>query len=169
MNYFGYGSNMNLQHLQAWIRSQSGDPTDIRNPRQAHLHHYRLRTNYRSARHGAGAANIEPVSGQVVEGVLMSVTPALREVLRHKEGWPHIYEEINVTVVAADSGDPVEAFTYIVTESLRLPSDQPVTPQYAQLILDAAAQFNFSAAYQGNLRQLLQTPAPGTTRFARPD
>jgi len=151
---------MNLPHLEAWIRNGGGDPSGIGQPRLARLHDYRLRTNYLSAHHGAGAATIEPASGQVVEGVLMNVTPAVRELLRRKEGWPHIYAEMNVTVVVADSGVQVDALTYIVADRHLVASDLPVTPAYAQFILDAATAFDFSASYQQFLRQLLQTTTP---------
>lgn len=166
MHYFGYGSNMNLPHLEAWIRNGGGDPMGITNPRHARLHDYGLRTNYRSARHGAGAANIEPASGQVVEGVLMHVTPAVHELLRRKEGWPKIYAEVTVTVVVADDGAAVEALTYIVTDPHLVSTDLPVTPEYAGYILAGAAAFNFPSAYQQFLHELLQTTAPSSDRDA---
>lgn len=161
MRYFAYGSNMHLGHLRQWVRSQGRDPADIRRPRHAVLRGYRLRTNYLSAGHGTGAANIEPAGGHVVEGVVVNVTPAIQTLLRRKEGWPCCYEEVRVTVETEHSGQQVDAFSFVVTDRLRLPMDLPVTPEYAGLILEAAAEFRFSRAYQQRLRRLLRTTPHG--------
>jgi len=156
MDYFAFGSNMNLDHLRAWVRDHGGDPADIRQPRRAILSGHRLRTNYWSARHGAGAANVEVAEGQLVEGVVMRMTPAVRDVLRKKEGWPRVYEEVSVEVELPDQGTQVSAFTYRVNARHCLPDDQPVTPEYARLILDAAVAFDLSAAYRTQLDRLLR-------------
>jgi hypothetical protein len=162
MRCFAYGSNSNIRHLRKWIRSHGGDPAEIRHPQHGVLRGYCLRTNYLSAGHSAGAANIEPAVGQAVEGVVMYVTPVIRELLRRKEGWPHVYEEVIVTVETAESEQQLDAFTFVVADRHRLPFDLPVTPQYAGLILEAAAGFNFSALYQRRLRRVLRTVAAGT-------
>lgn len=163
VNYFGFGSNMHLGHVMAWIHDHGGDPAEIRNPRRAILRHHRLRTNYFSVGHGAGAANIDPVPGDVVEGVLMSVTPAIQKLLRRKEGWPRCYQECLVTVEASGRRRKIRAFTYIVAAVHRLPIDLPVTREYRRFILDAASEFDFSASYRRELQRLLRI-GPRTTR-----
>ena len=62
------------------------------------LRGYRLRTNYFSQAHRAGAANIEPAKGHIVEGIVIEITPAVLDVLRIKEGWPRCYAEAEVLV-----------------------------------------------------------------------
>lgn len=163
VNYFGFGSNMNLGHLTAWIHDHGGDPAEIRNPRRAILQHHCLRTNYFSVAHGGGAANIQPVSDHVVEGVVMTVTPAIGNLLRQKEGWPRCYEECPVTVEVPGQRRKIRAFTYIVAPQNRLPIDLPVIRRYRQFILVAASEFEFSASYRRELKRLLRT-GPRTTR-----
>ena len=86
MLYFAYGSNINLDHLTDYLDTHGVSlDTDLQ-AKHALLHNYRLRTNYFANSHGAGACNIEPAHDHRVEGVLMSITPAVREALRVKEG-----------------------------------------------------------------------------------
>ena len=90
MFYFAYGSNINLDHLTDYLDTHGVTPgTELRG-QHALLHDYRLRTNYFATSHGAGACNIEPALDQRVEGVLWSITPAIQDVLRIKEGYPPI-------------------------------------------------------------------------------
>ena len=56
------------------------------------------------ARHKTGAANIEESAHSHVEGVLYEVTPAIRNALRKKEGWPRRYRETNVAVEFVSTG-----------------------------------------------------------------
>jgi cation transport regulator ChaC len=162
VNYFAFGSNMHLDHLRTWIRAHGGDPAGIRKPRHTILPGYRLRTNYLSVGHGAGAATIEAATGHVVEGVLMSVTTAVTELLRRREGWPHIYDDIPVTIELPERGRKLQAFTFMVMPQHRIPNDLPVTQEYASLILEAAAQFGFSVRYRRHLRKLLCTAVSAT-------
>ncbi len=154
MDYFAYGSNIRIIHFFRLLAQHCVDPDDVSNPRQAILHGYRLRTNYFSAAHQAGACNIEPDRDAHVEGVVLSVTERVRAVLRIKEGFPQCYDEIEVEVET--SRGVVPAFAYIVTPAQQLTVDLPVTPEYRQRILDGARMFNFSAGYQRRLRRTLR-------------
>lgn len=154
MNYFAYGSNINLPHLAALLAEQGVDPDEVVHPRRAVLPKYRLRTNYYSCAHRAGACNVEPDEDHHVEGVVMTITDAVHHFLRGKEGFPVCYEEIDVEVETANGSLP--AFTYVVTPPRQLTIDLPVTPLYRQVILDGARHFRFGRGYQRQLRSLLR-------------
>ena len=154
MNYFAYGSNINLEHFSAYLADHGVDPNDVSNCRYAMLFDYRLRTNYFAATHRAGACNIESARDETVEGVVMTITPAVRDALRVKEGWPACYTEVELTVMINDA--EVHAFTYVVNASRRLDVDLPVAGYYRDYILSGAKRWGFSPAYRGHLQDLLK-------------
>lgn len=162
MLYFAYGSNLNLDHLTDYLDTHGVTLDTELKAEHALVHNFRFRTNYYSASHGAGACNIEPASGHHVDGVIMTITRAMQEALRVKEGYPHRYDEIEVEVHTAATQEPVRALTYMVTPTHRLDVDLPVTARYRNLILAGAKQFSFSAKYQRALhRQLRVMPSLG--------
>lgn len=165
MRYFAYGSNINLDHLHDCLAAHETPVETELVGEAAVLHDYKLRTNYLSATHVAGACNIEPARGDRVEGILLTITPAIRDVLRVKEGFPIRNEEAKILVQTASAATPVKAFTYIVTPAHRFEVDMPVTRRYRRLILAGAKQVALSKAYQKHLRSKLWTarirPRPG--------
>ena len=88
MRYFAYGSNINLDHLHDYLDTHGVTLDTELHAETGRLEGYALRTNYFAGSHGAGACNIEPAHDQRVEGVVMSITPAIQDVLRVKEGFP---------------------------------------------------------------------------------
>ena len=156
MIYFAYGSNLNLDHLTDYLGKHGVSVDTDFQAEHALLHNYRLRTNYFAASHGAGACNIEPAHDHRVEGVVMSITPAVQEVLRVKQGFPLRYHEIDVIVHTASTQASVRALTYVVTPTHRLDVDLPVTDRYRSLILAGAKHFGFSKSYQQELRGMLK-------------
>ena len=82
MDYFAYGSNINLLHLATLLAEHGVNPDEIGHPRRAVLRCHRLRTNYYSSAHCAGACNVEPDENHHVEGVVMAVTDAVHHFLR---------------------------------------------------------------------------------------
>jgi hypothetical protein len=171
MNYFAYGSNLNTDHLRSWLSRWGVDPEELGPARQAILPGYRLRTNYLRS-FGVGACNIEPRPRSRVEGIVMTVTPSIREVLRLKEGHPHRYAEIKIAVAPFGKQRTVRAFTYIVTHQFALHFDVPVTQEYRRLILEGAASHRLSPHYQRHLRRMLRplshervSPDEATTRI----
>jgi hypothetical protein len=69
MLYCAYGSNLNLNHLRAFLASRGVPARHVQTPRLAILPDHRLRTNYASWVQRAGACNVEPSQGRVVEGI----------------------------------------------------------------------------------------------------
>ncbi len=154
--YFAFGSNMNVAFLRSWLQEQGVEPDELELRGHAILHGHRLRTNYESSRNQAGAANIVKSAHSHVEGVVYEVTPAVRNALRQKEGWPRRYRETNVAVELVSTGEIIKTFTYIVTPGCRTDQNLPVTAEYRRLILDAADERDFTEPYQLFLRQFLR-------------
>ena len=157
IGYLASGSNMNLVHLGEWLCRFGVEPEGVSHPRLAILPRFRLRTNYLTSRN-LGAANIEPCRGEQVEGVLLSISPAVRAVLRMKEGCPHRYEEINVEAFLPASQEVIQAITYRVTKNHQLPFDLPLAAAYRTLILDGAREARLSESYQAGLKSILKSP-----------
>ncbi len=155
--YFAYGSNINLDHLTDYLSTHGITLDTELGGQHALLHNFRLRTNYFASTHLAGACNIEPAPDHHVEGVVMTITPAMQDALRLKEGFPLRYDEIEVIVHTAATQEAVRAVTYVVTPAHRLEVDLPVTAQYRALILAGAKHFDFSESYQHELQQRLRT------------
>jgi hypothetical protein len=159
MLYFAYGSNLSLAHLKAFLFSRGVPARHVQKPRLAILPDHRLRTNYFSWVHKAGACNVEPAKNHVVEGIVLKVTNAARWALRIKEGWPRCYEETEIQVVIPSDEAILTAFTFVVSPAHQLKRDQPVSNIYRQLILDGAKTAALSMSYQRSLRRRLK-PLP---------
>ena len=155
MLYFAYGSNLNLEHLAAYLTSRGVSWSTPKRPRLAILPDHRLRTNYFSTAHQAGACNVEPAAGRLVEGIILQITEDVRSALRRKEGYPRCYEEVEIKVIASTK-KIVRAFTYVVNPVHRLDRNLPVTRKYRRLILDGAKAVGLSTTYQTFLRHLLK-------------
>lgn len=154
--YFAYGSNTNIEHLRAFLSTYSVDGCEVSRPRMAILHGYRMRTNYYSTLHGAGACSIERRQGSNVEGVAMEISDGAHVCLRVKEGYPRCYEELRVEISTPPALRLTTALTYIVIPQLRQLANLPVTNSYRDLILDAAKTHHFSQKYQRYLRRVLR-------------
>jgi cation transport regulator ChaC len=120
--YFAYGSNMNAARL---FEERLNPEGIARGERVAgRLDGWRLAFNKRARTPtGAGAGNIVPAVGAVVHGTLNLLPAKGFEILDVHEGVAggH-YERRLVPVLRADTGDTVEAITYVallVGEGLR--------------------------------------------------
>jgi gamma-glutamylcyclotransferase len=120
--YFAYGSNMNAQRLFEERLKPEGVPRGERIAGQ--LDGWRLAFNKRARLpFGAGAGNIVPAVDESVHGTLNLLPPRGFEILDRYEGVAggH-YERRLVPVVRADTGETVDAVTYVallVGEELR--------------------------------------------------
>jgi len=165
MRYFAYGSNVNRNHIVEYLDTLGVKLDTELDGEHALLQNFHIRTNYFAGSHRAGACNIEPAQDHRVEGVLWTITPAIQDVLRIKEGFPRCYEETEVIVHTASTQEPVRAITYIVSPKHCLDVDLPVTARYRDFVLNGATEFKFTKEYQKQLRQLLQI-APSLTILA---
>jgi len=106
MKYFAYGSNMDPDRMK-----ERG--VNFSKREHAILEGWRLEFNKVSSRNlKEGYANIVRDENSIVEGVLYEITDSDLKVLDRYEGYPSHYERIKV-VVRMDSGEKVEAVTYI--------------------------------------------------------
>ena len=166
MIYFAYGSNINLRHLKAFLDTHGVELDTELKAEIAQLDGYLLRTNYFAGTHGAGACNIEPAPGHHVEGVLVSITSAIRDALRVKEGFPLcVNDEIDAIVHTASTQASVRALTYMVTPTHGLDIDLPVTARYRDIVLTGARQCGLSTAYQRQLSRRLRAIPSTSNRF----
>ena len=107
--YFAYGSNMNPERIRTRI-------PDARPVGRATLRGWRLVERL--------YADIERAKGGRVDGVLYCVTPTELHRLDAYEGFPRIYDCIEVCVYAELMGKEAErhrvpAFTYVMTDAMR--------------------------------------------------
>lgn len=134
--YFAYGSNLDEDQMAE--RCLTADKTGL-----AQLKGYRFVINKR------GVASILESPGDMVEGMLWSVSAQDEMILDLYEGVAtgH-YVKKNVLVEDLDSGEIVEALVYIATESeLGTPR-----PGYLEKIIRAAEKHGFTEPYLRELR-----------------
>lgn len=148
---------MSVAHLDDYVTSHGVDTEGMCVHKPATLEDHQIRTNYVSSTHGAGACNIEPAEGSTVEGLVMEISPAIRQALRIKEGWPDRYQEAEVEVLVGDAHEPLRAITYVVAPDHQFVVDMPVTRRYRRLVLDGARAAGLSQSYQEQLARLLRT------------
>ncbi len=166
MHYFAYGSNLNFDHLRDYVTSHGVDTDGLGAHEVTILEGYQLRTNYVSSTQGAGACNVQLAAGSMVEGLVIQISPAVRNVIRAKEGWPDRYQEVVVEVLNRDRRQPLRAIAYIVNPDHRLDMDMPVTPRYRRLVLEGARAAGLSKSYQEKLAGLLRTTESSVKDFA---
>ena len=118
MNYFSYGSNMDVQRMEK-------RKITFFKRRAAHLWGYRLEFDKLASDNPLkGYANIVPDDNSLVEGALYDIDAASLPELDKYEGYPEHYLKIPEKVVLPSDGQHVCIITYIanpnkVREGLR--------------------------------------------------
>jgi gamma-glutamylcyclotransferase len=133
--YFAYGSNMN----RAQMRSRAGN---ILEEHPAHLPNYELRFN-KKLRGGTAGANVQPLQGKTVYGVLYKIEETAFRSLDRYEGVPEHYRRIEVRVTPED-GQAVSAQVYIAT---RVEKGLRPAGHYLQAILEGAGEHGLPVTY----------------------
>ena len=108
MYYFAFASNLNKKQMAE--RCPGCQPKF-----PAILPNYKLIFTGWSKELKGGIASIKPFRGEKVAGAVYEISEANLKKLDRNQGYPMIYNRINVTVWT-ETGDPVEAFTYIKRE-----------------------------------------------------
>ena len=111
--YFAYGSNMNVARLvDSRLRPEG---VTLGERICGRLDGWTLAFDKRArSPAGAGAGNIRPAPGASVYGTLNALPPKGFDVLDHWEGVADgHYERRTVPVVRTDTGETVEAITYV--------------------------------------------------------
>jgi gamma-glutamylcyclotransferase (GGCT)/AIG2-like uncharacterized protein YtfP len=108
MYYFAYASNLNKNQMAE--RCPGSKPLFT-----ATLPNYKLIFTGWSRQWKGGTASIKLFKGEKVVGAVYEISEANVKQLDRHQGYPTAYNRLNVTVWR-DTGDPVEAVTYIKTE-----------------------------------------------------
>ena len=118
MYYFAYGSNLSRKQM---LRRCPDDEPKFK----ATLPDYKLIYTGRSTEwQNGGVASIKPFKGETVVGAIYEISEDCLDSLDIYEGFPTVYDRKNLAVFT-ESGEPVEAITYIkVEESVETPPSQ---------------------------------------------
>jgi gamma-glutamylcyclotransferase (GGCT)/AIG2-like uncharacterized protein YtfP len=108
MDYFAFASNLNKKQMAE--RCPGCKPKFT-----ATLPNYKLIFTGWSKEWKGGFASIKPFRGEKVAGAVYEISDINLKQLDRSQGYPAIYNRFNV-VVWTDTGEPVEAFTYIKRE-----------------------------------------------------
>jgi len=108
MFYFAYDSNLNKNRMAEQCPGCKPKFTST-------LPNYKLIFTGWSKEWKGGIASIKPFRGEKVVGAVYEISEANLKQLDRIQGYPIIFNRFNVTLWT-DTGDPVEAFTYIKRE-----------------------------------------------------
>ncbi len=117
MYYFAYASNLNKNQMAE--RCPGSKPLFT-----AILPNYKLIFTGWSRQWKGGTASIKPFKGEKVMGAVYEISEVNLKQLDRHQGYPTTFNRLNVTVWK-DTGDPVEAITYIKSEQSEETSPSP--------------------------------------------
>jgi cation transport regulator ChaC len=151
MLYFAYGSNMDRAQMRERCPAAQFISTAL-------LSDYELQFTRTSKKRGGGTADIVPVAGKQVWGVIYHLTERDRERLDKKEGVAiGAYRPADLVVhPEGDMPRHLSVFTYVVC-SKESPRPKP-KKAYLQQILDGAEQWHLPASYLDMLRVIETAP-----------
>jgi len=117
MYYFAYASNLNKNQMAE--RCPGSKPLFT-----AILPNYKLIFTGWSRQWKGGTASIKPFKGEKVMGAVYEISEINLKQLDRHQGYPTAFNRLNVTVWK-DTGDSVEAITYIKSEQSEETSPSP--------------------------------------------
>lgn len=128
---FAYGSNLCDAELAAWLAAHGLDASHCRAVGPALLPDHALSFGYRSQRRQAGALDVRPSRGSVVQGALIDPSPEGWAALDRKEDVAGgAYERREVEVILPD-GRLQPALAYVVTAARRREHQAPAADYLA--------------------------------------
>ena len=140
VKYFAYGSNLDLPQMKR--RCPSSKLIS-----KGSLSGYRLTFNRFSSGWGGGVADVIQDQGSKVWGLVFELSDTDLERLDRYEGyhkdWTSLYERWK-TVIDTPNGQVSDVWVYTVVEKQKFVKP---TPEYLQIIKDAAVKWNFPKAY----------------------
>ncbi|MFH0914181.1 MAG: gamma-glutamylcyclotransferase family protein [Chloroflexota bacterium] len=123
MNYFAYGSNLNLKQMKE--RCPEAKPRFT-----ATLPNHRLVFVGWSRQWRGGVVTIRPMRGEKVKGAVYQISEQCLKQVDKYEGYPTTYDRKTVTVFDED-GTPVEAVAYIMSAQRE---ETPPSKEYLAVI-----------------------------------
>ncbi len=135
MLYFGYGSNLCREDLEAWCARRGHDGRGIVPLARAWLLDWEVVFHYLSRTRGGGALSVRPRRGGVVPGALFEVDAAGWRALDAKEGAPRTYRRQDC-VVLDEHGAEVRARTYVVADAFVRDSHVPPHDEYVRVVCE---------------------------------
>lgn len=138
---------MDKNDLDNWCKKNNRQMIEFKEVIPAKLHNYKLTFNYYSRSRDGGAANIMPLKGSCVYGLLLKINKEGLKLIRRKEGHPKYYEEINIEVESLDGEKINNVKSYKVVKERELASFQAPTRSYMDLIINNARNYNFPIDY----------------------
>lgn len=154
MHYFAYGSNMDKSDLDDWCKKHNKRIIKFNDIVSAKLNDYRLTFNHYSNTRGGGAANIMPLKGSYVYGLLIKIDKKDLEIIRSKEGYPQYYGEVDIEVESFDGTIIKNVKSYKVVKKKEKTSYQAPTKDYLKIIIRNAKKYNFPPEYIDFLKSL---------------
>lgn len=154
MYYFAYGSNMSWPQMQT--RCPSSKFVCV-----ARLADYQFGITRHSRLRQCGTANVFPVLGKEVWGVVYEVSDSDLLIL---DSFEDGYQRALMPVHALGNGiQPLEALIYIaeIESNVPLPNSE-----YKRLILEGAGHWNLPESYRLMLEKIETLAVPGLTRVA---
>jgi gamma-glutamylcyclotransferase (GGCT)/AIG2-like uncharacterized protein YtfP len=140
--YFAYGSNMARLQMKRLCPGAKFASRGI-------LRDHQLAFTRPGGEFGGGIADLKPVKGRVVEGVLWEVTEAHLKALDEYEEVPRAYVRKSVTLEKPD-GTPVTAFAYFAIPV----GNYAPSRRYMRLVIQGAEEHNLSDPYVAFLESI---------------
>ena len=141
IKYFAYGSNLDLPQMKR--RCPSSKLIS-----KGSLPGYRLTFNKFSSGWGGGVADVIQDQGSKVWGLVFELSDTDLKRLDRYEGyhkdWTNLYERWKA-VIDTPNGQICDVWVYTVVEKQKFVKP---TPEYLQIIKDAAVKWNFPKSYQ---------------------
>lgn len=158
MNYFAYGSNLNIRAVAEWCRMHGHRAPNLRTAQPSVLDNYRLSFSIYSEYWGGGIGDIEYDPGKYVMGALFEITEAELAVLDAKVGRVRdtsgnetgVYKQVEVRVAPLGRGPAVQAITYQGLGGEK--NHIAPTEYYMDLVIQGAYQAGLSEMWISYLR-----------------
>lgn len=138
--YFAYGSNLNAADWTRWCTERGVDPAIIQPIGIGYLPDHDLAFRYRSRSRRGGVLDVVARRGQLVPGVLFSLSANALDALDVKEGRGTAYDRSEISVLR-DDGSEVRALTYRVLKPERFVAPHP---EYLGIVRDGLAGHGLS-------------------------
>ena len=144
MYYFAYGSNMNIKHLQNYVKDCNAMVVGIGLLNNYIFKYQTIKNDYSCRR---SRANIVKRKGSKVYGIIFNIDDYILNMLNKKEGVSEKrYKKIRVSVKSGDK--TYNCMTYTMVGVCK-DKDPPI--RYRKLVVDAGMMFNFPSNYMKRL------------------